>query len=161
MGSRKALSEWRLVICMSFSSSSSDMHDLTLCSKAWGWGGQRRRLLKQQIKTGSQFLLPDNQQETQNPVLLFLFCSSSLCLLKTAKTVFCLAKWKTRYHTQNRHKNFKAIWRLCFLVQSDQPANRLQNIDSIINQWGQTATNVLSFWVWADLWLHRLHLRIL
>lgn len=43
MGSRKALSEWRLVICMSFSSSSSDMHDLTLCSKAWGW---REKTLK-------------------------------------------------------------------------------------------------------------------
>ena len=42
MGSRKALSEWRLVICMSFSSSSSDMHDLTLCSKAWGWRGERK-----------------------------------------------------------------------------------------------------------------------
>lgn len=42
MGSRKALSEWRLVICMSFSSSSSEMHDLTLCSKAWGWGGPRQ-----------------------------------------------------------------------------------------------------------------------
>ena len=39
MGSRKALSELRLVICMSLSSSSSDMHDLTLWSKVWGCRG--------------------------------------------------------------------------------------------------------------------------
>lgn len=45
IGSRKAFSECRLVICISFSWSSSVVQALTLCNRVCGWENQRQRFL--------------------------------------------------------------------------------------------------------------------
>lgn len=52
IGSRKAFSEWRLVICISFSWSSSVVQALTLCNSVCGWKkGTFFKILRNEVYT--------------------------------------------------------------------------------------------------------------
>lgn len=66
MGSKKAFSECRLVICISFSWSSSLVHAFTLCSKVWGW--PRMQNNKLELNEASR---PSNRTCTVQIKLLF------------------------------------------------------------------------------------------